>query len=105
MIESGKTYFEQMSQYNNFGFNLSVLHSKDNKIPEAYNSIQKLLQQMREIPTNPKANLPLSVIELLMHYNLRTGNQPSALQLIKRRRILNLPGVIGHYNPTLGIAK
>ena len=51
-----------MSQYNNFGFNLSVLHSKDNKIPETYNSIQKLLQQMREIPSNPKANLPLSTL-------------------------------------------
>ena len=51
-----------MNQYNNFGFNLSVLHSKDNKIPETYNSIQKLLQQMREIPSNPKANLPLSML-------------------------------------------
>jgi hypothetical protein len=61
-IESGQTYFEKMNQYNNFAFNLSVLHSKDNKIPEAYNSIQKLLQQIREIPSNPKANLPLSVI-------------------------------------------
>ena len=60
--ESGETYFEKMNQYNNFSFNLSVLHSKDNKIPEAYNSIQKLLQQIREIPTNPKANLPLSLI-------------------------------------------
>lgn len=94
-----------MTQYNNFGFNLSVLHSRDNKIPEAYNSIQKLLQQMRVIPTNPQANLPLSLIELLIHYNLRTSNQQSALQLIKRRRILNLPGVIGHYNPTLSITK
>ena len=64
-----------MSQYNNFGYNLSVLHSRNNKIPEAYTSIQKLLQQMREIPTNPKANLPLSLIELLIHYNLRTSNQ------------------------------
>jgi len=72
--ESGETYFEKMNQYSNFSFNLSVLHSKDNKIPEAYNSIQKLLQQMREIPTNPKANLPLSLIELLIHYNIRTSN-------------------------------
>ena len=45
--ESGVTYFENMSQFNNFTFNLSILHSKDNKIPEAFNSIQKLLQQMR----------------------------------------------------------
>ena len=94
-----------MTPYSNFAYNLSVLHSKDNKIPEAFNSIQKLMQHMREMPTNPKANLPLSTIELLTHYNLRTSNQSSALQLIKRRRILTLPGVIGHYNPTLGITK
>lgn len=94
-----------MTQFNNFGFNLSVLHSRDNKIPEAYNSIQKLLQQMRVIPTNPQANLPLSLIELLIHYNLRTSNTNSALQLVKRRRILNLPGVISHYHPTLNITK
>ena len=105
IVESGQVYFEEMSQYNNFGYNLSVLHSRNNKIPEAYTSIQKLLQQMREIPTNPKANLPLSLIELLIHYNLRTSNHQSAIQLIKRRRILNLPGVIGHYNPTLSITK
>jgi hypothetical protein len=82
-----------------------VLHSRDNKIPEAYNSIQKLLQQMRVIPSNPQANLPLSLIELLMHYNLRTSNPQSALQMIKRRRILNLPGVIGHYQPILNVTK
>jgi hypothetical protein len=94
-----------MTQYNNFCFNLSVLHSRDNKIPEAFQSIQKILQQMRLSPSNPQANLPLSIIELLIHYNLRTGNNPSALQMIKRRRILNLPGVLGHYQPTLSITK
>lgn len=26
-------YFERMAQFNNLGYNLSVLHSKDNKIP------------------------------------------------------------------------
>lgn len=93
-----------MTTYNNFAHNLSVLHSRENKIPEAYNSIQKLLQQLRLIPTNPQANIPLSLIELLIHYNLRTGNQSSALQLLKRRRILNLPGVMGQY-PTLNITK
>jgi hypothetical protein len=82
-----------------------VLHSRDNKIPEAYNSIQKLLQQMRIIPSNPTANLPLSLIELLIHYNMRTGNAQSALQMVKRRRILNLPGVIGHYQPILNVTK
>lgn len=72
---------------------------------ETYNTIQKLLQQMRVIPSNPTANLPLSVIDLLIHYNMRTGNNQSALQMIKRRRILNLPGVIGHYQPMLNVTK
>lgn len=60
---------------------------------------------MRVIPSNPTANLPLSLIELLIHYNMRTGNYQSALQMVKRRRILNLPGVIGHYQPILNITK
>ena len=60
---------------------------------------------MRIIPSNPQANLPLSLIELLLHYNLRTHNPQSALQLLKRRRILNLPGVIGHYQPILTVTK
>lgn len=103
-FDAAPAYFEMMTPYNNFAHNLSVLHSRDNKIPEAYNSIQKLLQQLRLIPTNPQANIPLSLIELLVHYNLRTSNELSALQLLKRRRILNLPGVIGQY-PTLNITK
>ena len=94
-----------MSQYNNFCFNISVLHSRDNKIPEAYQSIQKILQQMRLSPSNPQSNIPMSMIELLIHYNLRTSNNHSALQMIKRRRILNVPGVISHYQTTLNITK
>jgi hypothetical protein len=94
-----------MSQYNNFCFNISVLHSRDNKIPEAFQSIQKILQQMRLSPSNPQANIPLSMIELLIHYNLRTSNNPSALQMIKRRRMLNVPTVIPQYQPTLSITK
>ena len=94
-----------MSQYNNFCFNISVLHSRDNKIPEAFQSIQKILQQMRLSPSNPQANIPISMIELLIHYNLRTSNNQSAIQMIKRRRILNVPGVISHYQPTLNVTK
>jgi hypothetical protein len=60
---------------------------------------------MRLSPTNPQANIPLFLIELLIHYNLRTNNNNSALQMIKRRRILNLPGVIGHYQPILSVTK
>lgn len=101
----GQTYFEKISQYNNFCYNISVLHSKDNKIPEAYQSIQKILQQMRLSPSNPQTNLPLSLIDLLIHYNLRTSNNSSALQIIKRRRILNVPGVLSHYQPILNVCK
>jgi hypothetical protein len=94
-----------MSQYNNFCFNISVLHSRDNKIPEAFQAIQKILQLIRVSPSSPQAKLPLSLIDLLVYYNLRTGNNQSALQMIKRRRILNVPGVIPQYQPTLNITK
>lgn len=105
-LELGQVYFEKMSQYNNLCFNISVMHSKDNKIPESFQSIQKILQQLRLSPSNPQANIPLSLVELLIHYNLRTSNNQSALQMIKRRRILNLTGVIGaHYQPTINITK
>lgn len=94
-----------MSQYHNFCYNISVLHSRDNKIPETFQAIQKILQMMRVSPSSPQANLPMSLVELLVHYNLRTGNNPSALQMIKRRRILNTPGVIPQYQPTLNVTK
>jgi hypothetical protein len=96
---------ESASQYANFCFNIAVLHSHENKIPEAYQAIQKLLQFLRISPSSPQAQLPLSVIDLLVHYNLRTGNAPSALQMLKRRRILNLPGVMTHYQPILSVTK
>jgi hypothetical protein len=94
-----------MSQYANFCFNISVLHSRDNKIPEAFQAIQKILQLMRVSPSSPQARLPLSMVDLLVHYNLRTGNAHSALQMLKRRRILNVPGVIPQYQPILNVTK
>ena len=93
-----------MSQYANFCYNISVLHSRDNKIPESFQAIQKILQLMRVSPSSPQARLPLSMLELLVHYNLRTGNAASGLQLLKRRRILNAP-VIAQYQAILGITK
>lgn len=94
-----------MSQFGNFYYNLAVLHSRDNKIPEAFQAIQKVMQNLRVVPSSPQARMPLSALELLIHYNLRTGNTLSALQLIKRRRILTLPGGIAHHPPTLSITK
>ena len=38
----------------------------------------------------------------VLHYNLRTGNTPSAVQLIKRRRIL---GMTAHHPPLLSLTK
>jgi hypothetical protein len=95
-----------MSQYSNLCYNVSVLHSGDNKIHEAYQAIQKMLQLMRVTPSSPQAKLPLSMLDLLVHYNLRIGNPSSALELLKRRRILNVPHLIPqHYLPVLNITK
>lgn len=80
---------------------MAVLHSRDNRIPEAHQSIQKLFTQMNVLQSYPKTELPLSVLELLIHYNLRTQNLSAALQLIKRRRIIG-SGVI---KPVLNITK
>lgn len=68
---------------------MSVLHSRDNRIPEAHQSIQKLFTQMNVLPSYPKTEPALSILELLIHYNLRTQNFAAALQLIKRRRIVS----------------
>lgn len=94
-----------MSQYANFCYNVAVLHSRDNKIPESFQAIQKILQLMRVSPSSPQARLPLSMLDLLVHYNLRTGNTGSALQVVKRRRILNAPVVVPQYQAMLGITK
>lgn len=78
----------EQSQEINFFFNLAVLHSRDNRIAESYTAIQKLFGELNQIPNSPRVKIPLPMIELLIHYNLRINNVSSALQLIKRRRIL-----------------
>lgn len=98
-------FSESMSQYANFCYNVAVLHSRDNKIAESFQAIQKMLQLMRVSPSSPQARLPLSMLDLLAHYNLRTGNTASALQVVKRRRILNVPAVGPQYQPMLSITK
>jgi hypothetical protein len=60
---------------------------------------------MRLSPSNPQANIPMSSVDLLVHYNLRTYNHNSALQMIKRKRILVMQGMVGPGNPTLNITK
>jgi hypothetical protein len=64
------------------------------------------MQQLRVVPSSQQARMSQSTLELLIHYNLRTGNTSSALQLIKRRRILALTGGITHHHPpTLSVTK
>lgn len=58
----GLSYLEQMSQYGNFCYNVAVLHSRDNKLPESFQAIQKVMQQLRVIPSSQQARLPLSAI-------------------------------------------
>lgn len=79
-----------------------MLHSRENKIPEAYQTIQKMLQAMRVTPSSPQPTLPPSIVQLLTHYNLRTNNPSAALQMLKRRRI---NAVLPHYHPNLTITK
>lgn len=57
---------------------------------------------MNILQNYPKSELPLSVIELLLHYNLRTQNISGALQLIKRKRTLAVSNSI---KPILNITK
>ena len=78
------------SQQLNFLYNIAVLHSRDNRIPETHHTIQSLFESMKVSPTYPRLNLPLSLAELLIHYNLRIQNHSAALQVIKHRRILSM---------------
>lgn len=75
---------------------MAVLHSRDNRIPESHQAIHKLMNQMQILHNSYQANMPLSLVDLLIHYNLKTQNYSSALQMIKRKRILTLPNVNGN---------
>lgn len=81
-----------MSQEVNFLFNLAVVHSRDNGIPKTHHAIQNLFEHMKKSPTMPRmnVNLPLSMGELLIHYNLRIQNNAAALEIIRHRRILSM---------------
>lgn len=57
---------------------------------------------MNVLQNYPKTEPSLSILELLIHYNLRTQNFAAALQLIKRRRIL---AVGNGLKPILNITK
>ena len=47
---------------------------------------------------------PLSVSDLLLHYHLRTADRTSAIEILKRRRVMGMGGVNGIFN-TLKVTK
>ena len=53
---------KEQTQQTNFLFNLAVLHSRDNRIPESYAAIQKLFAELNKIPNNPRVNIPLPIV-------------------------------------------
>lgn len=44
-----------LSQELNFIYNMSILHSRNNRIPETHQSIQKLFTQMNILQNYPKS--------------------------------------------------
>lgn len=71
-------------------FNFAVLHSRDNRIPETHLAIQNLFENMKMAANYSRMNVPLSMAELLIHYNMRIQNHAAALEVIKHRRILSM---------------
>lgn len=67
------------SEQINFLYNLAVLHSRDNRIPETHHAIQNLFESLKLIPSYARMNIPLSMAELLIHYNLRIQNHAACL--------------------------
>jgi hypothetical protein len=109
-IASHTCYYENSSEFNTFFYNLSAVHSRDqNHIVEAHQYIQKILNQMRLNPSMPEANIPLPIVDLLIHYYLRTHKYSEAIQMIKRKRTLTLSSIQGlqgvNFRPVLNVTK
>jgi hypothetical protein len=100
-------FYENSSEFNTFFYNLAVLHSRDNHIIDAHNSIQKILNQMNLNPTLPSSNIPLPLVDFLIHYYLRTKSYPAAIQMIKRKRNLLQQSIqmVGNFRPVMNITK
>ena len=79
-------------------YNITVLHMRDNHLPEAHQALQKILTETNILPNRSSFKTPLSVNDLLLHYHLRTGDRISALEILKRRRVMGMGGVNGVYN-------
>ncbi len=77
---------------------ITVLQMKDNRLPESHQSLQKILTETNILPNRSSFKTPLSINDLLLHYHLRTGDRISALEILKRRRVMGMGGVNGVYN-------
>jgi hypothetical protein len=83
---------------------MTVLHARDNHLPEAHQSLQKILSETNLLPNKYSMKTPLSVNDLLLHYHIRTSDRMSALEILKRRRVMGMGGVNGVYT-TLKVTK
>ena len=72
-------FIEQTNQYHNLMYNMTVLHMRDNHLPEAHQALQKILTETNILPNRSSFKTPLSVNDLLLHYHLRTGDRISGL--------------------------
>jgi len=97
-IDPHQCFIEQTNQYHNLLYTIAVLHMRDNHLPEAHQALQKILTETNILPNRSSFNTPLSANDLLLHYHLRTGDRMSALEILKRRRVMGMGGVNGVYN-------
>ena len=79
-------------------YNITALHGRDNHLPEYHQSLQKVLSETNLLPNRSSLKTPLSVNDLLLHYHLRTHDRCSALEILKRRRVMGMGGVNGVFN-------
>ncbi len=92
------SFIESTNQYHNLLYNITVLQMRDNHLAEAHQALQKILTETNILPNRSSFKTPLSVNDLLLHYHLRTGDRISALEILKRRRVMGMGGVNGVYN-------
>jgi len=97
-LDPEQCFIEGTNQYHNLLYNITVLQMRDNHLAEAHQALQKILTETNILPNRSSFKTPLSVNDLLLHYHLRTGDRISALEILKRRRVMGMGGVNGVYN-------
>ena len=78
-LDPKHSFIEETNQFHNLLYNITVLHMRDNHLPEAHQALQKILTETNILPNRSSFKTPLSVNDLLLHYHLRTGDRISAL--------------------------